>query len=84
MEAPTGSLIKRRSCLPNFYDKATADKAQEYLGFTGVTSYAAVTPSVGNVVALKLPIYKSKVKKPASKNPELLDAYGISISSMKN
>jgi len=75
MEARIGTLIKKRVCLPNFYDKATADDAQVYLGLIGgSTNYIPAAPSASSVFALKFPIFKSKVKKLALENPELLDA----------
>ena len=74
MVARTGTLIRKRMCLPNFYRQATAAEAQEFLGYVGVTTYIPVVPSTQNVVAYKFPIFKAKVKKLALENPNMLDA----------
>lgn len=74
MEARTGTLLKKRMCLPNFYHKATADEAIVHLGYIGVLNYTPAVPSARNVFAVKYPIFKSKVKKLALEHPELLDA----------
>jgi len=74
MVANTGTSIKRRTCLPNFYYLATAREAQQYLGYLGILSYAAATPSARNDFAMKFPIFKDKVKKLAKQNPDFLAA----------
>lgn len=74
MVAPTGTLIRKRLCLPNFYHKATADEAQMFLSFIGATNYSPAVPSVANIFSAKFPVFKSKVKKIASKNPDFLNA----------
>lgn len=74
MVARTGTRIRKRMCLPNFYREATAAEAQEFLGYVGVTTYIPVAPSLQNVIAYKFPIFKSKVKKMALENPNMFDA----------
>ena len=75
MVANTGTLIKKRVCLPNFYHTATADEASEHLGLIGeYSTYSAPSPSARNVFAYRFPIFKAKVKQVAKENPELLYA----------
>ena len=74
MVAFTGTRIKQRVCLPNFYRQATAAEAQQYLGLIGETDYAPVVPSSQNVFAYKIPILKAKVVKLATEHPEMLEA----------
>lgn len=74
MVARTGTRIRKRMCMPNFYYDATAAEAQEFLGMVGVTNYTEVAPSARNVFAYKFPIFKSKVKKLAMENSNMLDA----------
>lgn len=75
MVARTGTHIRKRMCLPNFYNEATAGEAKEFLAaLGGVTDYTVVVPSTQNVFAYKFPIFKAKVKQLALKNPEMLDA----------
>ena len=80
MVARTGTLIKKRMCLPNFYHRATADEAQVFLGIIGMTTYSPAVPSARNVFNQKFPIFKDKVKKLAMENPEMLDALKKLIS----
>ena len=75
MEAPIGSNLKRRICVPNFYWRATADNASEFLGLIGgYSNYSAPSPSAKSVFAYQYPILKDKVRELAKKSPELLDA----------
>ena len=75
MEAPIGSNIKRRMCLPNFYRRATADNALEFLGLIGgYSNYSVPSLSAKNVFAHHNPILQKKVRELAMKSPELLDA----------
>lgn len=74
-EAPTGSHIKRRMCLPNFFRRATADNALEFLGLIGGWSnYSVPSPSARSVFEYYNPILQKKVRELAMKNPELYDA----------
>ena len=75
MEARTGTLLKKRMCRPNFYHRATADNASEYLALIGeYSNYGGPSPSTRNVFTYRFPIFKDKVKELAKENPELLDA----------
>lgn len=74
MVAITGTHIRQRICLPNFYRQATAAEAQQYLALIGTSDYAPVAPSSQNVFAYKIPILKAKVLKAATEHPEMLAA----------
>jgi len=73
------SNIKKRVCLPNYYHRATADNASEYLGLIGLYIDSVPSPSVKNVTAYQHPIFKKKVQKLATENPELLDALRVNF-----
>ena len=73
--ARTGTLIKKRECLPNFYHRATAENAQEFLGYVGdYSNYSGPTQSSQNMFAQRFPVFKAKVKELAMQNPELMSA----------
>lgn len=74
MVAFTGTHIRQRVCLPNFYRSATAAEARQYLALIGSTDYTPVVPSSQNVYAYKIPVLKAKVVKLATEHPEMLDA----------
>lgn len=75
MVARTGTLIRKRMCLPNFYHRATADNSAELLGLiTNYSNNSIPSQTAKNVLAYKFPIFKDKVKVLAKKNPELLGA----------
>ena len=83
MEAQIGSNIKKRLCLPNYYHRATANNALEYLssivtcGMPWDGCSAPISPTISTPVKLvsayRQPIFKEKVKELAKENPELLD-----------
>jgi len=73
-KATTGSLIKRRVCLPDFYYDALRGEALSTLATIGYFTNSAVVPSARNVFAMRFPAFKNKVKELVMKDPDLRDA----------
>lgn len=74
MIAPTGSRIKKRQCLPNFYNKATTDAAQGWLSGEVTGNYGGVIP-VNAVLDYHYPILKEKMKEKVLENRDLFDRF---------
>lgn len=72
--ANTGTHIKKRTCLPNFYFHVQASEKQSLYYAIGSTTDYAVGPSARNVWARKFPVFKAKVIKLAKENPEMMQA----------
>lgn len=72
--APTGTLIKRRVCLPDFYYDALRGEALSSLAAIGYFTNSAVVPSARNVFTMRFKAFKNKVKEVAMKDPEMSDA----------
>lgn len=75
VEAPIGSNIKRRMCLPNFYHRATADNASEFINLIyGYSNFSTPSSPARLVFAIRNEVLQKKLRELARKNPELLDA----------
>ena len=77
MHAPIGTKIKKRACVPNFYEQLTADKAQSFLNraIHGLEENKRVEVQGAVTASAAIPhhytILKKKMKDLVKTNPEL-------------